>query len=86
MRKEFLIKSDFIYTRLDRWIRKFVFDIPQSLIEKNIRKGNIKVNSKKSKSSYKLQLNDNLFSDLPESIGNPTKLQKLYLCQFGVYC
>ena len=57
MKKEFTIKSDYINARLDRWLRKNV-NVPQSLIEKNIRKGNIKVNNKKEKSSYKLQSND----------------------------
>ena len=60
MKKFFLAKEDFINSRLDRWFRRNVFDIPQSLIEKNIRKGNIKVNNKKEKSSYKIQKNDQI--------------------------
>ena len=55
MKKTFRIVKDHINSRLDRWIRRNVCAIPQSLIEKNIRKGNIKVNKKKKKSSYKLQ-------------------------------
>lgn len=46
--------------RLDRWIKKVISDVPQSLIEKNIRKGNIKINNKKEKSSYKLKKNDQI--------------------------
>ena len=57
MKKEFTIKSDYIDSRLDRWLRKNV-NVPQSLIEKNIRKGNIKVNNIKKKSSYRLQAKD----------------------------
>ena len=49
MKKFFLIKDDFINSRLDRWFRRNVCEIPQSLIEKNIRKGNIKVNNKKKR-------------------------------------
>jgi len=60
MKKVFLIKSDYVNSRLDRWIRRNISDVPQSLIEKNIRKGNIKVNRKKRKSSYKLLLNDEI--------------------------
>ena len=60
MKKTFFIKEDFISTRLDRWVKKYVCDIPQSLIEKNIRKGKIKVNNKKEKSSYKLKLRDKI--------------------------
>jgi len=58
MGKIFFVKQDFINTRLDRWFKKNVSDVPQSFIEKNIRKGNIKVNKKRRKSSYKLQYND----------------------------
>ena len=47
MKKDFSINSDSVNSRLDRWIKRNVSDVPQSLIERNIRKGNIKVNSKK---------------------------------------
>ena len=58
MKKIFLITGDFVNSRLDRWFKKKVYDVPQSLIEKNIRKGNIKINHKKEKSSNKLKKND----------------------------
>ena len=60
MKKIHSVKIDFINTRLDRWFRKNICEVPQSLIEKNLRKGNIKVNNKKIKSSYKLQENDKI--------------------------
>ena len=60
MKKIFSIDDDFINSRLDRWFRRIVCLIPQSLIEKNIRKGNIKVNYKKEKSSYKLKKKDQI--------------------------
>ena len=60
MKNSFLVTSDFINSRLDRWFRKNVCDVPQSLIEKNIRRGNIKINNKKKKSSYKLKINDQI--------------------------
>tara|TARA_B100000686_G_scaffold115366_1_gene122744 strand:+ start:716 stop:1624 length:909 start_codon:yes stop_codon:yes gene_type:complete len=57
--KNFLsIEDDFVDTRLDKWFKKKVSNVPQSFIEKNLRKGNIKVNNKKVKSSYKVQKND----------------------------
>ena len=56
----YLIKQDFANTRLDRWFKKNVCEIPQSLIEKNIRKGKIKVNNIKKKSSYKVQKDDQI--------------------------
>ena len=61
MKKIFSVKYDFVNTRLDRWFRRNVCEAPQSLIEKNIRNGKIKVNNKKKKSSYKLQENDQIF-------------------------
>ena len=60
MKKIFVIKSDYVNSRLDRWLRRNISDVPQSLIEKNLRKGNIKVNNKKRKSSYKLLLDDQI--------------------------
>ncbi len=60
MKSFFQIKTDFENSRLDRWFRKNVSDVPQSLIEKNIRKGNIKVNNTKKKGSYKLKLSDKI--------------------------
>ena len=58
--RKFLVEEDFINTRLDKWFKKKVYDVPQSFIEKNLRRGNIKVNKKKKKSSYRLQKNDQI--------------------------
>ena len=60
MNKIYTIKIDYAETRLDRWFRKNISQVPQALIEKNLRKGKIKVNHKKVKSSYKLQKNDQI--------------------------
>ena len=49
MKKFFLVDKDFENSRLDRWIRKNIFTVPQSIIEKSIRKGLIKINDKKEK-------------------------------------
>ena len=61
MKKIYTINDEFINSRLDRWFRRNLLDVPQSLIEKNIRKGNIRVNKKKNKSSYRLKKNDQIF-------------------------
>ena len=58
--RKFLVEEDFINTRLDKWFKKKVYDVPQSFIEKNLRTGNIKVNKKKNKSSYRLQKSDQI--------------------------
>ena len=44
--------------RIDRWIRTSLGKIPQSLIEKHLRAGKIKLNKKKIKSSHKIKAND----------------------------
>jgi len=46
--------------RIDRWIRNNLGNIPQSLIEKNLRNGKIKLNSKKVKSSHRVEMNDKI--------------------------
>jgi len=44
--------------RFDRWLRTKIGNIPQSLIEKTLRAGKIKINKKKIKSSFKIKTND----------------------------
>ena len=46
--------------RLDRWIRNKIGKFPQSLIEKNLRIGKIKINKKKVKSSFKIKTDDKI--------------------------
>tara|TARA_B100000900_G_C20525456_1_gene693975 strand:+ start:264 stop:1136 length:873 start_codon:yes stop_codon:yes gene_type:complete len=46
--------------RLDRLLRNKLGKIPQSLIEKSLRSGKIKLNKKKVKSSFKVQTNDKI--------------------------
>ena len=58
--KTFEVDSDFLDTRLDKFLKIKVSKLPQSLIEKNLRKKKILVNKKKSKSSYKLNLGDKI--------------------------
>ena len=56
----FKIEEDFENIRLDKWFKKKVKPLPQSLIERTLRKGKILVNGKKAKSSYKMQINDEI--------------------------
>ena len=60
MEKFFLVDEEFINSRFDRWFKKQVCEVPQSLIEKNTRKGNIKINNQKIKSSYRLKKSDKI--------------------------
>ena len=58
MPKTFTVDRDFQNTRFDRWFKNRVLDIPHSLIEKLIRQNKVKVNKKKTKSSYRVQAGD----------------------------
>ena len=60
MRKSYIVESTFNDMRIDRWIKHLLGKIPQSLIEKNLRAGKIKLNNKKIKSSYKIKTNDKI--------------------------
>ena len=58
MIKSFIVDSTCNNMRLDRWLRNKLGNIPQSLIEKTIRAGKIKINKKKVKSSFKIKTKD----------------------------
>ena len=60
MKKSYTIDYKSNDMRLDRWIRNHLGKIPQSLIEKSLRFGKIKVNNKKKKSSYKVKTSDQI--------------------------
>ena len=58
MNRSYKIKPIHSTMRLDRWIKNNIGKYPQSLLEKLIRKGKIKLNKKKTNSSYKLKIGD----------------------------
>ena len=58
MPKSFTVVDDYHDLRLDRWFKQNVINLPHSLIEKIIRQNKIKVNKKKTKSSYRVQSGD----------------------------
>ena len=58
MFKKYIVNKDYHNSRFDRWFKQIVLNIPQSLLEKLIRKKKIKVNKKKTKTSYRVQIND----------------------------
>ena len=64
MKKSYIVDSTCNDMRIDRWIRLKIGKIPQSLVEKYLRLGKIKLNKKKIKSSHKIKFNDkiNLFN------------------------
>ena len=60
MNKTYIVDSTYEGIRIDRWIRNNLGKVPQSLIEKNLRIGKIKLNKKKIKSSTKLRKKDTI--------------------------
>jgi len=71
MKKSYSVDTTFNDMRIDRWIRNNLGNIPQGLIEKNLRNGKIKLNNRRIKSSHKVKTNDeiNLFNfDFKETI------------------
>ena len=60
MFKSFIVDTACNNMRIDRWIRNKIGKIPQSLIEKSLRSGKIKINKKKIKSSYKIKTKDEI--------------------------
>ena len=58
MFKSYTVEDDYHDSRLDKWFKKKIIDLPHSLLEKILRQNKIKVNKKKTKSSYRLKTGD----------------------------
>ena len=58
MPKSYTVDGDYNESRLDKWFKQKILNLPHSLIEKIIRQNKIKVNKKRTKSSYRLQIGD----------------------------
>ena len=58
MNKSYIVEPSYEGIRIDKWIRNYLGNVPQGLIEKSLRAGKIKLNKKKTKSSTKLRDKD----------------------------
>ena len=58
MKKTIIVDNTFNNMRIDRLLRNCLGNVPQGLIEKNLRNGKIKLNKKKVKSSEKVKNGD----------------------------
>ena len=58
MPQTYTVENDYQNSRFDRWFKVKVKNLPQSLIEKIIRLNKVKINRKKTKSSYRVQSGD----------------------------
>ena len=77
MPKLFTVNNDYHESRFDKWFKKNVIDIPHSLIEKIIRQNKVKVNNKRTKSSYRVQKGDIIQIFEISKIKPTKKIQKL---------
>ena len=58
MPKSYTVDDDYNDSRLDKWFKNKIVNLPHSLLEKILRQNKVKVNKKKAKSSYRLQTGD----------------------------
>ena len=58
MPKSYIVDSDYNDSRLDKWFKNEIINLPHSLLERILRQNKVKVNKKKTKSSYRLQTGD----------------------------
>ena len=58
MPKSYTVDDDYNDSRLDKWFKNKILNLPHSLFEKILRQNKVKVNKKKTKSSYRLQKGD----------------------------
>ena len=58
MPKSYTVVNDYHNSRLDRWFKQNVINLPHSLIEKLVRQNKVKVNKKKTRTSYRVQSGD----------------------------
>ena len=75
MPDKFTVNKDYNNSRFDRWFKEEILNLPNSLIQKLLRKNKIKVNNKKIKSSFRLTEGDNV-SIFNLSSYKPTNFKK----------
>ena len=80
MPDKFIINKNYNNSRLDKWFKEEVINLPNSLIQKLLRKNKIKVNNKKTKSSFRLTEGD-IISIFNLSKYKPTDFRKKILYQ-----
>ncbi len=76
MLKKFIVNKDYHNSRFDRWFKQNISNVPQSLIEKLVRKKKIKINRKKVKTSYRVQFNDIVELHAVEDLKSNNKSKK----------
>ena len=77
--KEYIVDENLAGTRLDKCIPILDKDISRMTVQRLIEEGNIKVNDKKSKSSYKVSIGDKICVEKPEAKEIDLKAQDIPL-------
>ena len=75
MPDKFIINKNYNNSRLDKWFKEKIKNLPNSLFQKLLRKNKVKVNNKKIKSSFRLSEGDEV-SIFNISHYKPTDLKK----------
>ncbi len=75
MPDKFIVSKNHNKSRFDKWFKQEVINIPNSLIQKLLRKNKIKVNKRKIKTSYRLNEGDEV-SIFNLANYSPTNLKK----------
>ena len=58
MPDKFIVSKNYNKSRFDKWFKEEIINLPNSLIQKLLRKNKIKVNKKKIKTSFRLSEGD----------------------------
>ena len=75
MPDKFVVNKNFHNVRFDKWFKQEIINLPNSLIQKLLRKNQIKVNNKKIISSFRVSEGDKV-SIFNLSNYKPTDLKK----------
>ena len=76
MFKKFIVSKEYHNSRFDRWFKQNITNVPQSLIEKLVRKKKVKINKKKARTSYRVQFNDIVELHRTEDLKSNNKSKK----------
>ena len=78
MPKTYTVEKDYQNSRFDRWFKAKIINLPQSLVEKIIRLNKVKVNRKRTKSSYRVQSGDivEVYDISKFKVNNKTRFSK----------
>ena len=83
MREEFLVSWEEEGERIDKYLSALCPDLSRSYVQKLLKSGNVLVDGRQVKASYRLQEGDRIFLDVPEAVepeieAEPMDLDILY--------